>query len=74
MLDIFFGDLHNPPIKNQMVHPLEFALVIRPVCPGLFKPDALTLPPSLLLLQKKKKNSRRSLNQHHDSVDIKSLI
>ena len=24
---------------------LEFALVIRPVCPGLFKPDAPTLPP-----------------------------
>ena len=21
MLDIFWGDLHSPPIKNQMVHP-----------------------------------------------------
>ena len=24
MPDIFWGDLHNPPIKNQMVHPLVF--------------------------------------------------
>ena len=45
---------------------LKFKLVIRPVCSGLFKPDASTLPPQ--------KNSRRSLNQHHDSADIKRLV
>ena len=45
---------------------LKFTLVIRPVCPGSLKPDASTLPPP--------KNSRRSLNQHHDSADIKRLV
>ena len=42
---------------------LEFALVMRPVCPGLFKQDAPPLPPP-----PPPPPPKRSLNQHHDSL------